>query len=132
MTRIIPAASVCVLALLAMAPPAAANDIPSRSLRLETYTAVPGAASDAATAAAQACRVFSTASEPELIDPRWLWRLRAYRHLDCIATLVDTALRPVTAAGRNDDRNVPVAREDLERIRTLAWWARDAAARIGQ
>ena len=33
------------------------------------------------------------------------------------------------AIGRD---TVRLSREDLERIRILAWWARDAAARIGQ
>ena len=64
--------------------------------------------------------------DPDYSDPRWLWRLRAYRHLDCVNALVDHAL-----TSSSGDR-VEVPRADLERIRTEAWYARDAAARIGQ
>jgi hypothetical protein len=70
--------------------------------------------------------------QPEPDDPRWRWRLRAYRHLDCVMTLVDRALKTGTAAPNGKDDTVPVSRAELEQIRTLAWWARDAAGRIGQ
>lgn len=65
-------------------------------------------------------------------DPRWQWRLRAYRHLDCVTSMIDTALmsKPHQTAGTND--TIQMSRAELERIRTLAWWARDAAGRIGQ
>jgi len=64
--------------------------------------------------------------DPDYSDTRWLWRLRAYRHLDCVNAIVSRALS--SASG---DR-VEVPRADLERLRTEAWYARDAAARIGQ
>jgi hypothetical protein len=64
--------------------------------------------------------------DPDYSDTRWLWRLRAYRHLDCVNAIVSHAL--TSASG---DR-VEVPRADLERIRAEAWYARDAAARIGQ
>ena len=64
--------------------------------------------------------------DPDYPDTRWLWRLRAYRHLDCVNAIVTRAL--TSASG---DR-VEVPRADLERIRAEAWSARDAAARIGQ
>lgn len=80
-----------------------------------------------------ACAASAT---PEPDDPRWRWRLRAYNHLDCVTAIVDQALaRAATEeGGRPDDENaaVTMSRADLERIRTLAWWARDAAARIGR
>ena len=63
---------------------------------------------------------------PEHSDTRWLWRLRAYQHLDCVTAIVDRAL-----AGSSGDR-IELSRADLERIRAGAWYARDAAARIGQ
>jgi hypothetical protein len=63
---------------------------------------------------------------PESSDTRWLWRLRAYQHLDCVNAIVDRAL---TAS--SGDR-IELSRADLERIRAEAWYARDAAARIGQ
>lgn len=64
-------------------------------------------------------------------DSRWQWRLRAYRHLDCVTDIVDQALsaKPSRTDGKD---TVEISRQELERIRTLAWWARDAAARIGQ
>ena len=64
--------------------------------------------------------------DPDYSDTRWLWRLRAYRHLDCVDAIVSRALTSASS-----DR-VEVPRADLERIRTEAWSARDAAARIGQ
>ena len=64
--------------------------------------------------------------DPESSDTRWVWRLRAYRHLDCVTAIVDRAL-----AKASTDR-IEISRADLERIRAEAWYARDAAARIGQ
>ena len=58
-------------------------------------------------------------------DTRWVWRLRAYRHLDCVNAIVKRALS--SASG---DR-IELSRTDLDRIRVEAWYARDAAARIG-
>lgn len=63
---------------------------------------------------------------PDYPDTRWVWRLRAYRHLDCVNAIVERALS--SASG---DR-VEMTRADLERIRAEARYARDAAARIGQ
>src|SRR5688572_18858852 len=68
--------------------------------------------------------------EPDYQDTRWPWRLHVYRHLDCVTEIVDRALT-ANGAARTRDR-VEVSRTDLERIRALAWQARDAAARIGQ
>jgi len=62
--------------------------------------------------------------DPESSDTRWVWRLRAYRHLDCVKAIVDRALA-------STDR-IEISRADLERIRAEVWYARDAAARIGQ
>ena len=61
----------------------------------------------------------------EDIDIRWFWRLRAYQHLDCVNGIVDRAL-----TSTSNDR-VEISRDDLERIRAEAWYARDATARIG-
>ena len=63
--------------------------------------------------------------DPDYPDTRWIWRLRAYRHLDCVTALVERALS-------NPGDRVEVPRADLDRIRAEAWYARDAAARIGQ
>jgi hypothetical protein len=69
--------------------------------------------------------------QPDHDDAKWRWRLRAYRHLDCLTAVVDGALgtkKPPAAAADT----VSITRAELEQIRTLATWARDAAARIGQ
>ena len=133
---------IATIACLALALPvlsAAQSDDASRSGRStkpEAFATGPGADVDP-----EACRTDAQAAEPQ--DPQWQWRLRAFRHLDCVVALADralTAARPAgresgTGAGRPQTRandQVMVSRADLERMRTLAWWARDAAARIGQ
>ena len=62
--------------------------------------------------------------DPDDSDARWVWRLRAYRHLDCVNAIVERAL-----SSASSDR-VEISRADLERIRAEAWYARDAAPRI--
>jgi hypothetical protein len=57
-------------------------------------------------------------------DTRWVWRLRAYRHLDCVDAIVQRAL---SAPSRD---RIELSRRDLERIRTEASQARAAAARM--
>jgi hypothetical protein len=57
-------------------------------------------------------------------DSRWVWRLRAYRHLDCVDAIVQRAL---SAPSRD---RIELSRRDLERIRTEASQARAAAARM--
>jgi hypothetical protein len=96
----------------------------SRPLAAPVHAAIPGVAS-----AAEACR--SNVEAAESADSRWQWRLRAFRHLDCLGALADAALQD-RRSGDGDDTDVRMPRADLERIRQLAWWARDAAARIGQ
>ena len=51
-----------------------------------------------------------------------MWRLRAYRNLDCIMSTIDQRL----AKGGS----VTFTREELQEIRMRAQWAKDAAARI--
>jgi hypothetical protein len=53
-----------------------------------------------------------------------MWRLRAYRDLDCVVSIVDQHL----AKGGS----VTLTRVELQEIRARALWARDAAARIGR
>jgi hypothetical protein len=64
--------------------------------------------------------------DPDYPDTRWIWRMRAYQHLDCVNAIVNRALQSSAS-----DR-IELLRADVERIRTEAWYARDAAARIGQ
>jgi len=72
----------------------------------------------------------TTQPPPDHEDARWRWRLHAYHYLDCVTAIVDRALLTTAAAQKPGDRT-EISREELERIRTLALWARDAAARIG-
>jgi hypothetical protein len=70
---------------------------------------------------------------PDHEDARWRWRLHAFHHLDCATAIIDRALQSNgAAAGTPSGDRIEISRAELERIRTLALWARDAAARIGQ
>lgn len=97
----------------------------SRPLAAPVHAAIP-----ADPAALPSCRSDDVARSAST-DPRWQWRLRAFHHLDCLVALAEAALDagPAQEGGGGEVR---VPRADLERIRQLAWWARDAAARIGQ
>ena len=137
MVRITSVVATFCLALLlpALADAQGSNDrtvgpaarLTARPLAATMYAAVPGTPS-----VVQSCRVEDVPPGPEPDDPRWRWRLRAFHHLDCVAALIDAALRDAKPRDNEAPRDVPMSRDDLERIRTLAWWARDAAARIGQ
>src|SRR5687767_9557003 len=77
----------------------------------------------------------ANASEPD--DLQYVWRLRAFRHLDCVTGMVEEAMNRVRdddAGGSNDNSDEPVrlSRKELERIHMLVLLARDAAARIGR
>jgi hypothetical protein len=72
----------------------------------------------------------ATQPPPDHEDARWRWRLHAYHYLDCATAIAERALRANDAATKQRDR-IEISREELERIRTLALWARDSAARIG-
>jgi hypothetical protein len=71
----------------------------------------------------------ATQPPPDHEDPRWRWRLHAYHYLDCATAIAERALRTNDASTRGN--RIEISREELERIRTLALWARDSAARIG-
>ncbi len=71
---------------------------------------------------AQGCGTFATGEEPADDDAKW--RLRAYRHIDCVVGLVDRA--------QNGTGDVRLSREEADRLRTWALWAKDAAQRIGR
>jgi hypothetical protein len=71
----------------------------------------------------------ATEPPPDHDEARWRWRLRAYHDLHCAVTIIDRALG-TSRSGASVDR-IEMSREELERIRTLALRARDAAGRIG-
>jgi hypothetical protein len=71
-----------------------------------------------------------SANEPrELTDESARWRLRAYQNLDCLISKVEQAMDRATGTEKD---TVKLSREEAEQLRTLAWWAKDAAARIGR
>ena len=87
-----------------------------------TVHAVAGAA---APTAAEVCRLDV---DPEIAaNPEYLWRFQAYRQLDCVIGILDKALK-----ASKTGQTVTLSREDAERVRHLAIWAKDAAARIGR
>jgi hypothetical protein len=55
----------------------------------------------------------------------FLWRLHALRQIDCSLEILDNALKTQTGNA------VTLSRNDVERLRSLAFGARDAAQRIG-
>jgi hypothetical protein len=57
-------------------------------------------------------------------DSTLMWRTRAYRHLDCLTSMIDQRL---AKAGP-----ISLTREELQDMRMQALWAKDAAARIGR
>ena len=58
-------------------------------------------------------------------NAEYVWRLRAYEHLDCVIAMLDEALNTKSNA-------IVLSREDAEHARARLWAARDAAARIGR
>jgi hypothetical protein len=79
--------------------------------------------------AAPDLQVCSAEDPRDLTDENARWRLRAYRHLDCLISKLEVAMDRPTGARKN---TVTLSREEAEQLRTLAWWAKDAAARIGR
>ena len=59
------------------------------------------------------------------VNPEYLWRLRADRQLGCVIGMLEQALQV-------ESEVVTLSRRDAERIRALAFSAKDAAARIGR
>jgi hypothetical protein len=96
-------------------------------LALALSTAASVAVHTAPPATADTTATESACSEPaqEPNDDTLLWRLRAYRNLDCVMAIVDEHL----AKGGS---SVTFTREELQDIRARALWAKDAAARIGR
>ena len=113
MNRMLWIASVCLAVAL---PPIAVaqqkNDVAARSA-----AAVP------APATADVCDVAADADAG--VNPEYLWRLRADRQLGCVIGMLEKALQAESDV-------VTLSRRDAERIRALAFSAKDAAARIGR
>ena len=106
------------------AMPAVADEgtvLPAKPQRAEVLAAASGVPIEAWT-----CRADAVTQEPEDDSVRWRWR--AYRHLDCVIELVES----LKARADGESGTAAVSREELDRIRTLAFQAKDAAARIGR
>ena len=104
--------SVCCLALLVQGVAGAAPAI---------HEVTAGAASAPLT---EACAV--DIDTDITANAEYFWRARAYRQLDCVIGTLERAMQST-----NGDV-VTLSREDAERLRSLAFWAKDAAARIGR
>jgi hypothetical protein len=63
---------------------------------------------------------------PTTVDSNTWWRFTVTSDLDCVSALVDRALEA------DEEGDVTIARADLERIRSMAESAKDAALRIGR
>jgi len=93
-------------------------------------TAVPAVATSGQTQTTD--RVAAACQEPpDYISPQDIWYMRATYNLNCIEELMDAHLAAAARTVSEDDV-VEIPRAELERIRTLAISARDAAARIGR
>jgi hypothetical protein len=101
-----------------------ANEAPvleSRPQRAEVLAAASGLP-----ASAWAC------SAPEVTVPyntEYYWRWEAYRQLDCSIEVIERAMKQ---SADSEEGTLTLTREELEQLRTRAFWAKDAAARIGR
>jgi hypothetical protein len=82
-----------------------------------------GTAPVATTGTAVESPCMNPANEPQ-DDWTLMWRLRAYRDLDCIISMMDQRLANGGSAA--------LTRDQLQEIRMRALSAKDAAARIGR
>ena|SRR5918999_51459 len=113
MNRMLWIVSVCLAAALpALAAAQQKNDAPAHSV-----------ATPASSTNADVCAV--TVDAEAGVNPEHLWRLRADRQLGCVIGILEKAMQTESAV-------VTLSREDAERIRSLAFSAKDAAARIGR
>jgi hypothetical protein len=109
---------------LALTAPVLANE-PAKVLASRPQPAELLAAPSVIPTSAKACSV------PEVTVPsaeEYYWRWRAYRELDCAIEAIERAMKN---AG-SEEGTVTVTREELEHLRARAFWAKDAAARIGR
>jgi hypothetical protein len=70
-------------------------------------------------------------SAPEVTVPyneEFYWRWTAYRELDCAIEAIERAMK----SADSEEGTVRLTREELEHLRARAFWAKDAAARIGR
>jgi hypothetical protein len=105
-------------------PPAVADEaaiIPAKPQRPEVL-----AAASAMPVEAWACKADAVEQEPADDSVRWRWR--AYRHIDCMIDMVERLQRQADG----EAGTVMVSQDELQQLRTLAFQAKDAAARIAR
>jgi hypothetical protein len=67
--------------------------------------------------------------EPRDLSEEYRWRWRANQTLSCLIGTLDQAMNRPANVGKE---HVTLPRDEIEQLRKLAWWARDAAQRIGR
>jgi hypothetical protein len=75
-----------------------------------------------------AARVCST-GEPRELTEEYRWRWRAHHNLSCVIDTLEQAMHRPANVGKDQ---VTLSRDEVEQLRDLTWWARDAAQRIGR
>ena len=88
-------------------------------------TANGASAQGAGSPAPQVC----STDEPRELTEEYRWRWRAYQNLGCLISTLEQALYRPANVGKEQ---VTLSRDEVEKLRNLAWWARDAAQRIGR
>jgi hypothetical protein len=94
-------------------------------LAILAFTASGARAQETGSPASQAC----STDEPRELTEEYRWRWRAYQNLGCLIDTLEQALHRPANAGKEQ---VTLSRDEVEQLRKLAWWARDAAQRIGR
>ena len=109
---------------LALTAPVLANEPAVLKSRLQSAEVL--AASSGLPASAWEC------SAPEVTVPfneEYYWRWTAYRELDCAIEAIERVMKK---SADSEEGTVTLTREELEQLRARAFWAKDAAARIGR
>ena len=96
-------------------------------LCLATLACTPNGASAQETGS-PAPEVCST-DEPRELTEEYRWGWRANQNLSCLISMLDQAMNQPAIVGKE---HVTLSRDEVEQFRKLAWWARDAAQRIGR
>ena len=109
---------------LALTAPVLANE-PAKVLESRPQSAEVLAAAAGMPTNARECSV-SEVTVP--YNEEYYWRWTAYRELDCAIEAIERAMK----SADSEEGTVTLTREELEHLRTRAFWAKDAAARIGR
>jgi hypothetical protein len=78
--------------------------------------------------ASPASQLCSTDAPRDLTE-QFRWRWYADHYLGCLISTLEQAMNRPANAGKE---HVTLSRDEVEQLRKLAWWGRDAAQRIGR